>query len=113
TYTEPGTYVPVLVLSNSANCNVAVVGNDTIRIDRIRGDFSVSALSFCVNNEIKFTDTVYESGSQQIDWFWEFGDGNTSAQRHPVHTYNTAGNYNVRLVLTNGSGCADTIVHLV
>ncbi len=111
TYTEPGSYVPVLVLSNSANCNVAVVGTDTIHIDQVEGDFSYTASAFCVDNPVQFRDTVYQSGSQQITRNWDFGDGNGSTQQHPAHIYTAAGTYTVRLVLTNGNGCADTISH--
>lgn len=34
-------------------------------------------------------------------WNWAFGDGQTSNQQNPQHTYAQAGNYNVRLVVTN------------
>jgi len=38
---------------------------------------------------------------------WEFGDGNTSMQKNPTHTYATPGNFNVRLIGQNSCG-ADT-----
>ncbi len=113
TYTEPGAYVPVLVLSNSANCNVAFIGTDTIHVDELEGDFSFTASSFCIGNPVQFRDTVYQSGSQQITRNWDFGDGSGSIQQHPSHTYTAAGSYTVRLVLANGNGCADTITRNV
>ena len=33
---------------------------------------------------------------------WDFGDGNTSTQSHPVHTYNSYGLYTVCLTVVNG-----------
>lgn len=39
---------------------------------------------------------------------WEFGDGNTSTQEFPVHTYTTAGDYTVKLVINRGEPCADS-----
>src|ERR1051326_3061195 len=39
---------------------------------------------------------------------WNFGDGNTSAQEFPQHTYSSAGTYNVCLTVTNQCG-SDTI----
>ncbi len=35
---------------------------------------------------------------------WNFGDGTTSTQRNPTHTYTTAGNFAVRLVGSNTCG---------
>ena len=35
---------------------------------------------------------------------WDFGDGNTSTQQNPIHTYYTAGNYTVNLTATNANG---------
>lgn len=44
---------------------------------------------------------------------WDFGDGNQSTQIDPVHTYATAGNYTVKLIVynVNCSGLNDTITH--
>jgi len=32
-------------------------------------------------------------------WLWEFGDGNTSGEQHPVHIYTTNGTYDVGLTI--------------
>lgn len=34
-------------------------------------------------------------------WLWEFGDGDTSTEQHPVHQYLTSGLFDVRLTLGN------------
>ena len=34
------------------------------------------------------------------EWFWEFGDGGTSAEKNPSHTYTQAGLYSVRLTVS-------------
>lgn len=51
--------------------------------------------------EVTFTDT--STGSPHT-WLWDFGDGNTSNLKNPVHTYASAGSYNVTLTVTNGDG---------
>jgi PKD repeat protein len=38
------------------------------------------------------------------NWAWTFGDGATSTQRNPVHTYTQAGQYSVSLRVSNGLG---------
>ncbi len=35
-------------------------------------------------------------------WFWTFGDGATSTERNPIHTYTTPGNYTVKLSVGGG-----------
>ncbi len=38
-------------------------------------------------------------------WFWDFGDGNTSTDESPIHTYDEDGLYEVTLFVTSTSGC--------
>jgi PKD repeat protein len=35
---------------------------------------------------------------------WDFGDGDTSSERHPIHTYDRAGTYTVTLTVDGSSG---------
>ncbi|MFK7920565.1 MAG: PKD domain-containing protein [Bacteroidia bacterium] len=39
---------------------------------------------------------------------WDFGDGNTATGLTPLHTYNTDGTYNARLIVTDDGGKTDT-----
>ena len=43
---------------------------------------------------------------------WDFGDGNVSNQQNPLHTYTTAGSYNVQLIASNGC-YSDTVIQQV
>lgn len=38
------------------------------------------------------------------NWAWDFGDGNTSSEQYPVHTYQNEGTYEVSLVITTDIG---------
>lgn len=38
------------------------------------------------------------------EWFWDFGDGNTSTQRHPLHSYEQQGIYEICLKVSNIHG---------
>ncbi|WP_118952632.1 PKD domain-containing protein [Taibaiella helva] len=62
----------------------------------------------CVNNLIQFQDlSVGTPQSPIVSWYWDFGDGNTSAQQNPSHAYNTAGTYLITLTVKNACNCTD------
>lgn len=63
-------------------------------------NFQADATKSCLG-EISFED---QSTNAPNFWFWDFGDGNTSTQKDPTHTYATNGSYNVKLVASNGFG---------
>jgi hypothetical protein len=53
-----------------------------------------------------YSNTAFTSGTLN----WDFGDGSTGSGLNPVHTYTTAGTYNVCCTLTDtaNGGCNDT-----
>jgi PKD repeat protein len=52
-------------------------------------------------------------GSAPFSYLWDFGDGNTSTQANPNHTYALAGTYMVTLTITDNNGCTSTYTGLV
>jgi len=63
--------------------------------------FSGTPTSGTVPLEVDFTDT----STGVIDsWLWSFGDGTTSVEQNPSHTYTSAGTYTVGLTVTNTGG---------
>ena len=58
------------------------------------------ALTF--NDPITFTNNSTEN---YLSVSWDFGDGNTSSDNDPVHTYSKKGSYDVTLYVTYLSGC--------
>ncbi len=64
-------------------------------------DFSASATSGCDNLTVNFTDLTTGSPST---WAWNFGDGNTSTEQNPTHTYSNPGTYTVELTASNTMG---------
>jgi PGF-pre-PGF domain-containing protein len=63
--------------------------------------FTSSATSGNVPLNVQFTDT---STGALSSWFWEFGDGINSTQQNPSHIYSEAGNYTVKLTVSNTNG---------
>ncbi|HON12050.1 MAG TPA: immunoglobulin domain-containing protein, partial [Chitinispirillaceae bacterium] len=71
--------------------------------------FSVEPIAGFVPLTVSFADT---SQGEITSRKWYFGDGDSSTQRNPKHVYETAGKFQVKLVVTNPSGkdsTSDTI----
>jgi gliding motility-associated-like protein len=108
-YASPGTYDVGLTVSNPQGCSsdTSLPGLITVSSPPI-ADFSVSSNEVTdVSPSIDFTD---RSSGNPIQWQWDFGDGSFSADRNPSHVFfsDTAGVYEVQLIVANSSGCTDT-----
>lgn len=45
-----------------------------------------------------------QSGNEPVSWQWTFGDGASSSEQNPTHTYAISGNYQVCLTVGNSVG---------
>lgn len=64
---------------------------------------SATVINLQSNPAVTFTDQSTGAAS----WLWNFGDGTTSTQQSPVHTFLTPGDYLVSLTVTSANGCVD------
>ncbi|WP_052442955.1 collagenase [Streptacidiphilus neutrinimicus] len=54
---------------------------------------------------VSLHDTSVQTGGGSITgWHWTFGDGSSSDQQNPTHTYKASGTYTVDLTVTDNSG---------
>jgi len=67
----------------------------------LKADFIVDKTSGKQPFTVQFSDRSV--GNPQT-WNWEFGDGSSSRETNPVHTYNNNGQYSVTLTVTNKAG---------
>jgi hypothetical protein len=58
-------------------------------------------------NEIKFTDTSFDSERTIVSYSWDFGDGNTSSMINPSHKYENLGSYTITLTVRSNRGLED------
>ena len=56
--------------------------------------FDASPTTISAGQSVSFTSTCSMDAHH---YEWEFGDGGTSMDANPTHTYNTAGSYTVKL----------------
>lgn len=50
---------------------------------------------------VTFIDLSVSETSTVIDWYWDFGDGSTSNEQFPIHSYTTPGTYYVTLDISD------------
>lgn len=100
---------PVHAYSDTGYFNVTLVvwSNgcaDTLRINKaVHIRPPVARFVFSNNCTEKYTRDFYDISLGATSWLWNFGDGNTSLQQHPSHTYAAPGTYFVRLFVSNGT----------
>lgn len=65
---------------------------------KLKAEFTSEAA--CSNAPTRFQSmSTAESGSALVEWNWDFGDGGTSTEQHPKHTYANGGSYTVKLTV--------------
>jgi PKD repeat protein len=67
-------------------------------------NFGYAKVGGCMPVDMKFTDSSTVCSGSIVGWLWNFGDGTTSTDQNPVHTFTSAGSFNVRLKVTAASG---------
>ncbi|WP_281085414.1 PKD domain-containing protein, partial [Methanosarcina acetivorans] len=105
TYSAAGNYTVNLTVENSAGTDFEVK-TDYITVLEPSTPEPVAAFTADVTNgdvplTVNFTD---QSTGSPASWLWDFGDGATSTEQNPVHTYASAGSYTVNLTVENGAG---------
>jgi gliding motility-associated-like protein len=106
TYTRPGIYSVTLSASNATGQTVQITKTAIIEVYE-----SPTAL-FAIMPQVVFIpgDRLYTSNRSfgASSYLWDFGDGTTSTAYEPIHDYKEEGIYDITLIASNSSGCADT-----
>lgn len=93
---EAGTYL--LTVINTENGCEASSTVEVVEID----DEPVADFNMEVNGlEVEFED---QSNGEEIEWEWDFGDGNFSSEPNPTHQFSSPGEYEICLTVTNSCG---------
>lgn len=99
TYNQPGNYTVTLTVSNELGSHTRIRNNFINVGNEPRADYTFTQAG---------SDVIFTNTSNYAYWYqWDFGDGNSSVEINPTHTY-ADGEYIATLIATNGCG-SDTI----
>lgn len=102
-YAQAGTYLACVSITDANGCSSTYC--DSVIVGRVQqaclADFTYATYLLSVT----FTDQSSFSSSA-VNYHWDFGDGNSSAQASPNHNYAQAGTYLVCLTITDNAGCS-------
>lgn len=105
-----GNNFPIQLVVTQDLCTDTV--NRTIQLfERPIAAFTYDDSAGCYPFPVQFNNQSIFSGN--ADFIWSFGDGNSSSQFAPQHTYLANGMYDVRLELRTTSNCIDTSILII
>lgn len=102
TYHAPGYYNVTFTVENAWGSD-SLTREGYIHVDTLRpyANFTAAPVNGDAPLTVNFIDTS-QYGPEE--WYWTFGDGNTSTEQNTVHTYTVSGNYTVGLTVSNDYG---------
>ncbi len=97
----------VVTVSDTTDCPVV---KDTVHVTvspKPQVSFFPDPMEDCAPLTVDFDEMCSPNTTQ---WHWDFGDGNTSTTANPTHTFQNAGNYDIKLIATTDDGCSDSLL---
>jgi|GEM_PF-1792609 len=109
-FNDVGTYTVELTVEDLASCNQTDVSTVTITVDgvveAIQPLFTNDLPSNCQDLTVNFSNvTTLVEDLSEYNLSWDFGDGNTSTDFSPSHTYANQGTYNITLSIEGDPLC--------
>jgi gliding motility-associated-like protein len=110
-YPKEGNYLISLSITDNFGCK-GVTENETYTTvnPRANANYSISSLNKTMFDPL-FNFTNFSSNA--TNYIWDFGDSQTSTIPSPDHTYETDGEYIIKLVANNQYNCPDSIDKMV
>jgi large repetitive protein len=108
-FTSPGTYNVTLTGTSAINGCTSSITKPVVVSPNPTASFTANPISGCMPLTVSFANTSI-NGNYIV---WDFGDGNSSTNQTPTHTFTDAGNYAVKLLVENTSGCKDSVIQVI
>lgn len=109
TYNSVGNYIITLTITTKSGCvKTVTVPNGVLVGTKPTANFNFTPDNACASDSIHFTDNSTTTPGSIVEWSWDFGDGETSNLKDPVHQYQDTGALVVKLIVSN-NGCPDLV----
>ncbi len=111
TFVNEGDYYATLKVTTNAGCTDEMT--QTLNFKANTTSFTPNTEQhICAGHSVSFTNTSVDGNGTPTSFYWDFGDGETSTDENPTHTYNSAAGspYTVTLQVTFSNGCIGTSV---
>ncbi|MCB9082386.1 MAG: PKD domain-containing protein [Lewinellaceae bacterium] len=102
----PGTYTGRLILNPLGDCRDTADLSITI-LPEIQAAFTLVG-DTCQTGPLQLQYQQAVGLATPSTWQWQFGDGGTSTNRDPLHSYTQPGDFTIRLQVESAEGCVDT-----
>ena len=104
--TADGVYYFVLKMGSNASAAREILLDELTLKETlpVKADFYAETVSGVAPLTVQF----YDLSTNATSWAWDFGDGGTSTEQDPIHTYTTGGTFTVKLTASNG-GSSDVL----
>ncbi|MEM8897152.1 MAG: PKD domain-containing protein, partial [Bacteroidota bacterium] len=107
TFSGNGSFPVTLIIETEAGCSGFTFDTLNIQSGNVDASFYADTLVSCGPPfTVQFSGNAPAGSTEK----WDFGDGFTTSTANPVHTYTSIGSYSVTHIITDPSGCADTVV---
>jgi gliding motility-associated-like protein len=115
TYTNPGSYYVWLSITDHKGCTGTTPQyTKYVRINGPKAAFFASATNVPLSTTVSFYNNTNNYGDYNTTYNWDFGDGVTSTNYSPSHTYTRAGTYTAKLSVTNAvTGCSSQFTQVI
>jgi len=112
-YSDKGTYtVQLTVTDEDGHTDIEVLLITIANLDPV-AEFIFSPETSEIGQSISFTDQSDDPERASLSYFWDFGDGSTSNERNPNHSYEKSGSYVVTLSVTDDEGATGTTSKII
>jgi len=105
-YSDTGTFTVSLTITTDSACSNTII-KDVIINPLPIANFANTQL--CERTDIYFTNTSSIPTGSIINSLWKYGNGDSSMSISPIYNYDTAGYYNLQLIVMSNKNCKDTI----
>lgn len=109
TFTGDGYYYVALTTTNASGCTATVYQPISVEPPQVYINVLTNNPAGTLSCDPVTVNLSVQTDVRLTKYYWNFGDGTSSTDSLPTHTYTAPGNYTISLQYTNANGCTGTV----